>query len=151
MCNTPGSLFGRLRDLGCDAVFQEEVQVQHQSTDLARAGQEAWLLTKTRNPRPDKVIYVTDGPRYHRAYWIDIVQLEPLQEKSVARIEAVREGPGRFAVRTQHVASFAILLDAATALPGKTLSVSINGRGPGTCPWPDDGRLLLQVPATIDR
>ena len=144
---TTAGLFDRLKDLRYDAVFQEEVRLQHQSTDLARAGQEAWLLTKTRNPWPDKVIYVTDNARYHRAYWIDIVQLDTLPEKSVARIEAVRQGPGHFAVHTQRISSFTIVLDEAIAPPGKPVTISINDQEPKTYPWPEDSRLVLRVPS----
>ncbi len=142
---TTRRLFDRLRELRCDAVFQEEVRIRHQTTDLARAAQEAWLLARPRNPQPDKVVYVTDNPRYHRAYWVDIVQCEPLAEKAVARIEAVREGPGRFTVHTQRVASFAILLDEAIAPAGKDVTVSVNGQPARTYGWPTDGRIVVQV------
>jgi poly(3-hydroxybutyrate) depolymerase len=145
--NTTRHLFGRLRDWRYDAVFQEEVRVRHQTTELARAAQEAWLLTKRRNPWPDKVVYVTDNPRYHRAYWVDIVEIEALAEKELARVEAIRNGPGDFAMHTQHVVSLAIVLDEAIAPRGKPVTVSINDHGPVTYPWPEDGRLVLRVPA----
>jgi predicted esterase len=139
-------LFEKLKSLSFDAIFQEEVQVRHQTTNLARAAQEAWLLTKTRNPWPDKVTYVTDNPRYHRAYWIDILQLAALSEESRARIEAVRDSPGHFTIHTQGIVSFAILLAEAIAPPSQSVTVSINDQAPKTYPWPADGRLVLALP-----
>jgi predicted esterase len=144
---TTAGLFDRLKDLRYEAVFQEEVRLQHQSTDLARASQESWLLTKTRNPWPDKLVYVTDNARYHHAYWIDILQLETLPDKSFARVEAIRSGPGRFAVRTQRIRSLAILLAEAIAPPGEPVTVSINDEQARTYPWPEGGQLVLQIPA----
>jgi hypothetical protein len=64
-----------------------------------------------------------------------------------ARIEAIRDAPGEFQVKTRGIGSFAILLDNAIAPKGRPVSVSINGGAAQTHPWPEDGRLVLEVPA----
>lgn len=152
VCDVRNSLrvFDRLKTLRLDAVFREEALVQHASTDLARAGQEAWLLAKTRKAWPDRVVYVTDRPRYHKAYWIDIVRTGPLSEHALARIEAVRSGPGQFTVRTERVQAFAILLNEAIGPVGKPVTVAVNGQEARTYPWPADGRLVVEVAQPVE-
>jgi len=78
-------LFDRLRAGSYDAMLVLDAQLGHGTPAETRAGQEFWLLSKRRDRCPRRVVYVTDDLRYHRAYWIDILELptviKPLRAK----------------------------------------------------------------------
>ena len=69
--------------------------------------------------------------------------LEPVANQPLARIEAVCIKPGEFEVTTEHIDSFAILLNAELARPDEAVTVSVDGQPALTRPWPDDGRLVF--------
>jgi predicted esterase len=90
--NNSATLFDRLRAGPYDAMFLQDAQLGHGTPAETRAGQEFWLMSKTRTQWPHRVVYVTDDPRYHRAYWVDILKLEPIVKPLLAKMPADFQG-----------------------------------------------------------
>lgn len=83
-----------------------------------------WLLSKRRNPYPNRVLLKTDRLRYDKAYWLRIDGIEkPL---AYALVDARKTATNKFSISTRNLTSLTLLFKEPFVRPG-SVRVNIDG------------------------
>ncbi len=108
------------------SVEQEWPDIGHQVWTISYRGARlwTWLSRHVRPSSPDHVTLVTDALRYGKKYWVEIDQFETFGKR--AKLDAERQSPTSFVVRTENVQRFTLRPEAQTSA-SSPLSVSVDG------------------------
>jgi pimeloyl-ACP methyl ester carboxylesterase len=113
--------------LGRSVQYYELPGVNHFAWDFSyRHGNIFKILAPIkRDPRPRRVVFTTFSPRYNKAYWLRIDQID--KGLQLARIEGERQG-NLFSIKTDNVSAFSILLEPGLVPAGQEIEVQLDGK-----------------------
>ncbi len=119
------SAFERLRKLEYEAALMLGVRQGHDVPEVLRRATRDWMLTFTRNPAPERVLYRTFDLRYNKAYWVEIDEL--VEDYRLSEVKALWRVPGRIEIESKNVSRMTLDLPEARRKDATSLSVLING------------------------
>lgn len=125
------AIYRGLLERQCDCAYLEEARLSHGTGAEARAGQEYWLLGKSRVREPRRVRYTTDDPSCHTAYWVDLRELSPEVRPLTADMPADWTEPAPPIVSLRATSASIHRRLALRALPGAIAQVDAAVREPG--------------------
>lgn len=144
------SLARSLAGLGFRVTYQEFPDESHWIWGLCFSHPPfaKWLEVIRRDPNPRIVEYKTYSPKYNRAHWVTINEIERFGEASWLQAEA--KGGNLIVVDTTNIASLTLTLNERLADLSRPVTVLWNGKEQKLAPSADGVVSLLAPRSTLD-